>query len=64
MPGVMLFLIINILQCFVHNGLTDGICGITTLPCDKMIITRIKVLYPSTAVSLDFLNYFGNRDIF
>ena len=61
---VMLFLIGNVLQCFVHNGLTDGICGITTLPCEKMIITRIKVLYPSTAVSLNLLHNLGNRDVF
>ena len=64
MLGMMLFLIANILQCFIYNGLTDGICCITTLPCEKTIINRIEILYPSTAVSFDFLNNLGNRDIF
>ena len=61
---VMLFLIGNILQCFVHNGLTDGICGITTLPCEKMIIIRIEILNPSATVSLNLLHNLGNRDVF
>ena len=64
MLGMMLFLIANILQRLIYNGLTDGICGITTLPCKKTIINRIEILYPSTAVSLDFLNNMGNRDVF
>ena len=42
---MMLFLVADILQCLIYNGLTDGICGITTpeKSTEKIRGSNIKV---------------------
>ena len=58
MSGMMCFLILDVLQCFINNRLAHRECTIASLPF-KSLILRIDGFDPSAAVSFHFLDNVG-----
>lgn len=56
MLRMMSLLILDILQCFVNNGLTHRECAVPTLPF-KSFISSIYLFNPSATVALHFFHH-------